>query len=76
MVRHRGAPLRVAGLGPLRGCWEGWRRAVESVPWLVGIVEALDVGAVFMRKNAIVTCCDWEEKGNDPVSQQTPIPSF
>lgn len=49
---------------------------MESVPWLVGIVEALDVGAVFMRKNAIVTCCDREEKGNDPVSQQTPISPF
>lgn len=55
MVCHRGASLGVARLGPLRRCWEGWRGAMESVPRLMGITEILQVWAVFVSKNVVVS---------------------
>jgi len=55
MVCHRGASLGIARLGPLRRCWEGRRGPMESVPRLMGIVEILQVWAVFMSKNVVVS---------------------
>lgn len=55
MVCHRGASLRVGGLGPLWRCWEGRWGPMQSIPWLVGIVEILQVWAIFVSKNVVVS---------------------
>lgn len=55
MVCHRGASLRIRGLGPLWRCWEGRRGPVESIPWLMGVIEILQVWAIFVSKNVVVS---------------------
>lgn len=55
MVCHRGASLRVRGLGPLWRCWEGRRGPVESIPWFMGVIEILQVWAIFVSKNVVVS---------------------
>lgn len=74
VICHRGAPLGVAGLGPLRGCREGGRRTMQPVPRLVGVVKALEVRPVFVGEDAVVTCGGQEErKGRRPVESASSV---
>lgn len=55
MVCHGGASLGIGGLGPLWRCWEGRRGPMESIPWLMWIIEILQVWAIFVSKNVVVS---------------------